>query len=388
MNYKKILLAAVCMASVPALAQKPCKIDGEVMKGASAEKVYVYIENDNGGFGDNPDDSVVVKNGKFSYTSTLKEIRQVYFIAQVREDKSMTMPTYLVPGEKGTLSFNENSYYMNGSKFYKEWNNADLALEGPSLKLNALRDSIMEQIEKMSEDEQRAKLPELVKPYQQLALENQKAEDAYLKAHGSEAGCVMFFLNRAGNANAITSLATFASDNLKGSLYDAYMQKQLAAIKVRQEAEQAAEAEAKAAEDATGEGKMFVDFEAEYNGKIQKLSDYVGKGKYVLVDFWASWCGPCKAEIPNLIAAHNKYKGDKFTVLGVATWDKPRDTEKAIEQMQIPYPQIMNAQKAGSDAYGILGIPQIILFGPDGTIVKRNLRGAVIEETLKGIFGE
>lgn len=132
----------------------------------------------------------------------------------------------------------------------------------------------------------------------------------------------------------------------------------------------------------TSEGKMFKDFEAEYEGKVTKLSDYVGKGKYVLVDFWASWCGPCRAEIPNLIKVYNQYKGDKFEVLGVATWDKPEDTKQAIEQLGIPYPQMMNAQKAGSDAYGISGIPQIILFGPDGKIVKRNLRGAALEQAV------
>ncbi|MBO4672815.1 MAG: TlpA family protein disulfide reductase [Bacteroidaceae bacterium] len=132
----------------------------------------------------------------------------------------------------------------------------------------------------------------------------------------------------------------------------------------------------------TAEGKMFKDFEAEYEGKVTKLSDYVGKGKYVLVDFWASWCGPCRAEIPNLIKVYNQYKGEKFEVLGVATWDKPEDTKKAIEQMGIPYPQIMNAQYAGSNAYGISGIPQIILFGPDGKIVKRNLRGEGVEKAV------
>jgi len=130
-------------------------------------------------------------------------------------------------------------------------------------------------------------------------------------------------------------------------------------------------------------GQMFVDFEAEYDGKVQKLSDYVGKGKYVLVDFWASWCGPCRQEIPNLIKIYNDYKGEDFEVLGVATWDEPNDTKKAIEEMGIPYPQIMNAQKAGSDAYSIEGIPEIILFGPDGTILQRGLRGADVEEAVK-----
>ena len=139
-------------------------------------------------------------------------------------------------------------------------------------------------------------------------------------------------------------------------------------------------------EQETGEGKMFKDFSAEYEGKVTKLSDYVGKGKYVLVDFWASWCGPCRAEIPNLIKVYEKYKGDKFEVLGVATWDAPADTQQAIEEMKIPYPQMLNAQKAGSDAYGIDGIPQIILFSPDGKIVKRNLRGAAIEKLVSEVL--
>lgn len=138
----------------------------------------------------------------------------------------------------------------------------------------------------------------------------------------------------------------------------------------------------------TCEGKMFKDFEAEYDGKVTKLSDYVGKGKYVLVDFWASWCGPCKREIPNLIKVYEKYKGEKFEVLGVATWDKPEDTKKSIAQLNIPYPQMLNAQKAGSDAYGIEGIPQIILFGPDGKILKRNLRGEGIEKAIEAYLNK
>lgn len=137
----------------------------------------------------------------------------------------------------------------------------------------------------------------------------------------------------------------------------------------------------------SAEGQPFIDFEAEYEGKTQRLSDYVGRGKYVLVDFWASWCGPCRAEIPNLINVYNTYKSDRFEVLGVATWDKPADTKTAIQQMGIPYPQIINAQKAGSDAYSIEGIPEIILFGPDGTILKRGLRGEAVEQEVKAALG-
>lgn len=139
--------------------------------------------------------------------------------------------------------------------------------------------------------------------------------------------------------------------------------------------------------EATQAGKMFVDFGGfTVDGKASRLSDYVGKGKYVLVDFWASWCGPCKGEIPNLVELHNKFGGDKFTVLGVNVWDEEEKFKAALGTEGINYPQIYVPRDNKDDAtalYGIRGIPQIILFAPDGTIVQRDLRGDVMKKLVE-----
>ena len=132
------------------------------------------------------------------------------------------------------------------------------------------------------------------------------------------------------------------------------------------------------AKKATAEGAMFTDFDIDG----VKLSDYVGKGKYVLVDFWASWCGPCKREIPNIKKVYDKYVGDDFDVLSVAVWDQPQASVDTAKAYGVNWNEIINAQAVPTDLYGIHGIPHIILFGPDGTIVKRDLRGEGIEEEV------
>lgn len=127
----------------------------------------------------------------------------------------------------------------------------------------------------------------------------------------------------------------------------------------------------------TKEGCKMVDFTVTTeDGIATSLSDFVGKGDIVVVDFWASWCGPCRREASTTLKQiYDKYNGKGLSVLGVAVWDKPEDTFAAIEQLALPWPQIINSKNIASDAYGFNSIPHIIVFSADGTILCRGLLG-------------
>lgn len=140
--------------------------------------------------------------------------------------------------------------------------------------------------------------------------------------------------------------------------------------------------------DNTAPGKMMTDFEfTDHEGKTHRLSDYAGKGRYTLVDFWASWCGPCIREIAVLKEIQKQYADAPLDIVGIAVWDKPEDTLRAAQRLEIPWTVVTNAQNVPTDAYGILGIPCIILFGPDGKIIFRDLQGddlrAAVAEAMK-----
>ena len=142
----------------------------------------------------------------------------------------------------------------------------------------------------------------------------------------------------------------------------------------------------------TMEGQPFTDLEMDTpEGGKMKLSDYAGKGKYILVDFWASWCGPCKAEMPNVVKCYHKYKDRGLDIVSISLDNNKERWVKAIDEWGMPWHHMSDLKGwdcEGAKVYGVTGIPHMMLLDKDGKILARGLYGESLYAKLAEIFPE
>ena len=329
------------------------RIDGIAPADANGQWVYLYKPS-----GQGASDSVQIANGRFTLERAVAEdglivhlvIPRSYNLSFIPEE-GIIKADLAASGATGTPL---NDEHTQKSKYRKG------LIEEARAKLKSIR------ADKNLDDKAKEKAQEKVSD--ELYAKIKPLAEADLKEHPNDAIGLIALQNLLGmedvNVAKAEALLQQAGDRLRA---EESITKMVARLR-RVEATQA--------------GAQFVDFEGvDDANKAVRLSDYVGKGHYVLVDFWASWCGPCRREIAHLKKVRDAYTNKGLVILGTVVWDEMEDHLKAMKELEITWPQIFNKTEA-TELYGIAGIPQIILFDPAGKIVARDLRGEEINKLL------
>ncbi|MEY4739522.1 MAG: hypothetical protein RIS13_237 [Bacteroidota bacterium] len=377
---KQFITMLFLLVSANSFAQKGFTISGDVSKVKDLiAKVYLNYYAD----GKSTMDSAEVKEGKFSFTGTLADPVMGSLRAKYQE----------VPGAKSmkAISYNrdikqvflENSKIkiasvdsfanatIKGSKShtaYVSWTDLTKEETAQSAALN-------KEYSEFYKKKDQAGMDKIDAAFDKLTEQKNIKNKQYLKDNASSPIAMFVLKQYAGydiNADDVEPMFLALPEQLRASPAGKDMTEKLETAKK------------------TGVGKMAMDFtQNDTLGIPVSLSSF--RGKYVLIDFWASWCGPCRQENPNVVKAFNAYNNKGFTVLGVSL-DQPTAKDKwmkAIHDDKLTWTQVSDLKYWKNDVavqYGIQAIPQNFLIDPQGKIVGKNLRGEALNKKLAELF--
>ncbi len=370
---KNNFLFALLLGPGLAMAQTPFTIKGQVGKHNAPTKAYLFYGENN-----MPQDSAILNNGSFLFKGNLQGQSTVKG-AIVLDHKGQGLRAAITGRDVKELFFAQGQTTVNSKDSVVnavvsgEANKAFAELNTALKPLDAEQAAVYSKFRNATPEQQKSQ--DFVAPLQSAFNDlNDKKNDVrkkFIMSHPANYVSAELFAEIAGQQPNEAELKPYL-DALSPALRNTSPVKRVLA---RVEAGRK-----------TAIGATAIDFtQNDVDGKPVTLSNF--RGKYVLIDFWASWCGPCRQENPNVVKAYNKFKDKNFTIIGISL-DRPNGKEawlKAIKDDGLAWTQVSDLkfwQNEVAVAYGVRGIPQNYLIDPAGKIVASNLRGEALEKKL------
>ena len=392
MRNRIMILCTFCAIAIFSSAQEKFSIQGIANEELNNQLLYLCLMDDGEKAKEVVLDSAKVKKGKFSFSG----VRQTPNIALIKDRDGETYPLIL---EKGKIVINLTTRTVGGTPLN---DTLDVAWKGMQSVINNNKQIVKSNISLVMSQKSGESFREALKRDTAFAaiwrrnveidLAQRDSIRAFVVEHqNSLVGVFLLSLKEVSiyhslledmmsEASSVFAQHVLVKDKLEkmrqmARRFEAEREKKMTPEeREEQKKRQAMDAKIKI-------GERFPDAKVKDNaGEIKQLSDYVGKGKYVLIDFWASWCGPCRNEMPNVKAAYEKYASKGFEVISISIDKKQKAWRTAIEELGMNWTQVLNVDAA--DVYGIYAIPKTFLVDPEGIVVAKDLRSKKLEKTL------
>lgn len=334
---------------------------------------YAYITNTL----KEPIDSVMIADGKFTYEAST-DVKNLHAI---KIGKEIVVDELILQGTGKLVHDDSTGYHVDWAPTEEEEDNLNLALEAFRADLLEKVAPLANQVKYLGYDRLRAKdnqqeVDRLSTQIDSLLTLQRSAfkavTDKYYTAHSEDAVAIAVFrtLGYKDEADFVERYNT-APAVVKE---DPFMLKRFKEFSFILE---------------SSAGKMYKDFEMDdTEGQVRRLSEYMAEGQYLLVDFWASWCGPCRKGMPHLASLHKQYGGKGLRVLSIGMGEETKaDYDKAVKELGIVWDTFYDGKGAGGDTYGFSTIPTILLIGPDGTILVRSSNPSDVDSILAEALG-
>lgn len=361
----------MCLAgTVAGFAQVSYTIDGKVNASDEGKTVNLSSLMQQGGM--ERADSAVVKGNAFTMKGQVKE--PGFYILFINKSKTRFTPIYLENGSAISFETEGNTAKLTkGSATNKALSEFMTAYSS----INKEQESLYKRYQELME-QYKGKLPKAQEDSINAVDDaiNKKTRDVVLSQINKSLNTYApaLFLKTFGESLTLDDKKAILAK--QGPFQNSPLTKQVKEEVMTQEL--------------TSEGKPYIDFTMnDIDGKPHKLSEYVGKGKYVLLDFWASWCGPCRAEMPNVKKVYETYKDKGFDIVGISLDSNKAAWQKGIADLGITWHQLSDLKgwrNAGAAKYGVRAIPATFLLDPKGKIIGKDLRGEELGQKLAEVL--